>query len=130
MGSSLKTAAAVAGITHVTLNQWMRRGEQDRANDVGGQYAQFAADVELARAAPRVRALDLLYKLLPDNPQLVWKYLERVEPGFEAPQPGVVQQPNRVVVELHFSDGTPALPMQVENEAGVVEGEVLELPGR
>lgn len=83
VGASRFTAAAMAGMPESTFRLWMKKG-QDAAP--GTRFAEFYADVEEAEASPRLRALGILYKEMPDNPALAWKFLERKEPGFEPPR--------------------------------------------
>lgn len=117
IGSSRRTAAAIAGVDPGTLTRWIERGKTATR---GTRWKEFYSAVEEAEAAPRVRALGVIYKEMPDRPDLAWKFLERREPGYAPPvanQPTVQRGP--VVIQLQFADGTPiALP--------VIDGEVVD----
>lgn len=120
IGASRLTAAHIAHVDESQIRRWMHRGE---AAEEGTSYNQFYRDVLEAEAAPRVRALGLVYRELPDNPTLAWKYLERREPGFTPPQPNAAPQSGPIVIALAFPDGRPMGPV-IEGE--VIEGEVVD----
>lgn len=82
IGGSGRTAAAAAGVPHTTYLRWLAKG---RAASPGTRFHEFAEQVEEAEAAPRVRALGVVYRELPDNPLLAWKFLQAREPGFAPP---------------------------------------------
>ena len=75
----------MAGVPETTLRRWLMKG---RAASEGTRFREFYEDVQEAEAAPRVRALSILYRDLADNPMLAWKFLERREPGFRTATPG------------------------------------------
>ena len=120
VGASRRTAAAVAGIDESNLRRWMERGKN--ASE-GTAYREFHDDVIAAEAAPRIRALGVVYKELPDNPGLAWKFLERREPGYAPPMPTLPTGPAPVLVQLNFHDGTSA---GEQFAAQVIEGTAIE----
>ncbi len=60
-----------------------------------------------AEARPRVRALSIIYKEMPDRSDLAWKFIERREPGFERPMPAAQQTESPQVIRLKLHDGSP-----------------------
>lgn len=82
VGASNKTAALVAGIDPATLRDWLKRGKDGPKDSA---FAKFAEEFEQQAAHPKERALGIIYNALPDRPDLAWKYVERMEPGYEAP---------------------------------------------
>ncbi len=82
VGASQRTAAAIAGISEGTLRDWLKKG---KAAAKGTQFREFYDAAQEAEASPRLRALGIVYKEMPANPALAWKFLERKEPGFEPP---------------------------------------------
>jgi len=122
VGASGRTAAQVAGISHETLRSWLERGR--KADE--GAYAEFAEAYEVAEAEPKLRALGVIWRAMPDKPDLAWKFIERREQGFAPPQPGPPPAPTQVLIQLGLNDGRPAVPTTV------IEGEdvshVLALP--
>jgi hypothetical protein len=121
VGASRRTAAAIAGVDHEQIRRWMDKGKNSAE---GTAYHEFYIDVISAEASPRMRALGVIYKELPDNPGLAWKFVERREPGYEAPI-AAIQQPQAtpVVVHLSFHDGSALTPSVVES---FIEGEIVE----
>lgn len=121
VGASQRTAAAIAGIDAATLTRWLEKG---RNAEEGSRWAEFHAAVREAEASPRLRALGVIYKEMPDRPDLAWKFLERREPGFapQLPTQPLVAQ-GQIEVQLVLSSGQP-LALRA---ADVIEGEVVEL---
>ena len=76
IGASRRTAAHLAKIGEATLRRWMADGA--KASE-GSRYRQFHDEVLAAEAAPLVRALGIIYRELPDKPDLAWKFIERRE---------------------------------------------------
>lgn len=122
VGASRKTAAHIAGVDPSQLHRWFKRGEEAQE----GRYREFYEEVLRSEASPRMRALGVVYKELPDNPALAWKFIERREPGYEPPMPNAPAQAGPVIVALTFADGSPALPEWLEVEV-VNEPEVAAL---
>lgn len=121
VGASRRTAAQIAGIDEAQLRRWVTRGK-DGAQ--GTRYHDFYLAVLEAEASPRLRALGVIYKELPDNPVLAWKFIERREPGYAPPMPNLgPPQAGPVVVQLAFSDRPPLALAPAED---VIEGEVVE----
>lgn len=106
LGCSRRTAAALAQVDHKTLSRWLARGAEAGP---GTRWHQFALEVGEAEAAPKARALGIIYREMPDRPDLAWKFIERREPGFERPVPGAPPMigAENMVVQLQFHDGTP-----------------------
>ena len=128
VGASRRTAAAIAGVDESQIRRWMKRGED---GEDGSRFREFYRAVLEAEAAPRMRALGVIYRELPDNPALAWKFIERREPGFAPPMPNTTPvQAGPVVIQLSLSDGRPMLPETVI-EVGTIEQdhEPGELPG-
>jgi hypothetical protein len=78
-GGSRRMAATYADIGHQTLSRWLARGA--KAPQSSRCHESLHA-VEAAEAAPSIRALKILYDVLPDRPDLAWKFIERREPGY------------------------------------------------
>jgi hypothetical protein len=106
-------ACAVAGITDETLRRWLAKGRSSS----GGTYAAFAADYAEAKAHPKVRALGLLYKKLPDSDSLLMKYVERQVEGYEPPMnvPAAINT-GPTIIALQFQSGQPANPTWLDAE--------------
>ena len=102
VGASLRTAAAVAGVPDATLRRWIAKG---KAASEGTRFREFYEAVQEAEAAPRMRALGIVYRELPDNAALAWRFLERHEPGFAPPLRRASGRPAR-------GGGTGAAPQQ------------------
>ncbi len=81
LGASHRTAAAIAGVGEASLRRWLSQGKAASS----GRFKEFYDAVEEAEAAARLQVLTIIYKAMPDNPMLAWKFLERREPGFERP---------------------------------------------
>ena len=106
VGASRQTAAAIAGVDGSALSKWLKRGEE--ATEAESRFAEFRREVLEAEATPRMRALGVIYREMPDNPTLAWKFIERREPGFAPPMPSAPAQPSGpVVIQLSLSDGRP-----------------------
>lgn len=122
IGASRRTASAAAGVNESTLRRWVERGEKSSSSS---RWGEFVRQIEEAEAAPKLRALGIVYKELPDKPDLAWKFLERREAGFAPPAAtgpaGGPQGP--VVIELQFADGSP---VELPHRPLVIEGEVVE----
>jgi hypothetical protein len=78
-GASRRAASAFAGVDHATLLRWLRRGEN--ASE-GSRFREFYEQVAEAEAHPKLRALQIVYNAIPDDPGLAWKFIERREPGY------------------------------------------------
>jgi len=115
VGAHRTTAAALAGIDEAQIRRWIARGKEASP---GTQFREFYEQVLEAEAAPRMRALGIIYKELPDRPDLAWKFVERKEPGYAPAVPGAASGPAPVVINLSFADGRPVHP--------VIEGEFVE----
>ena len=61
---------------------WLAKGKA--ASEVRGSPSSSRTS-RRPRPHRDVRALGIVYKELPDNPMLAWKFLERREPGFQPP---------------------------------------------
>lgn len=112
IGCAQETAAALAGIDQATLSRWLTRGkkELERAGDEDevSAYASFYRDYAFAQAAPRERALGIVYREMDNRPDLAWRYVERKEPGYAPPQPAAFEKPaGPVIIQLSLSDGSP-----------------------
>lgn len=122
IGASRNTAAGIAGVDESAIRRWIAKGKEA---EPGSRFREFYEEVIQAEASPRMRALGIIYKEMPDNPVLAWKYIERREPGFAPPVAGIgapSQQP--VVIQLNFHDGSSTQPALTEGD--VVEGEVVD----
>jgi hypothetical protein len=120
VGASRRTAAAIAGVDQAQIRRWLEKGETAAE---GTSYREFYTDVISAEAAPRMRALGVIYKELPDNPGLAWKFIERREDGYAPPIPQMVQTAPQVQIQLSFHDGGAVTASAVES---YIEGEVIE----
>ena len=118
VGSSRRTAAAVAGIDEAALRRWIEKGK-DAAP--GSSFGKFAEDVAEAEAHPRMRALGVIYNELPNRPDLAWKFIERREPGYAPPLPNAPERQGPLVIELALAGGSP-LELRA---AEIVEGEIV-----
>ena len=106
-------ACAHAGIDNDTLRRWLARGR--KADE--GEFHDFAVAYEEAKSAPKVRALSLLQKKLPDSDSLLIKYIERQVEGYAPPaltQPAIQQGPT--IIALQFANGAPANPAWLDAE--------------
>lgn len=112
VGASRSTAAAIAGVDEAQIRRWIKRGS---TSDAGTNFREFYEEVRKAEASPRMRALGIIYKELPDNPGLAWKYIERMEPGYAPPLPELAPQQAPLVINLSFTDGSP-MPTWIEAE--------------
>ncbi len=124
VGGSRDTAAQVAGVTGETLRVWLKRGEgmvDDEDEEQESAYAEFYERVLAAEAEPRFRALGIVYKALPDKPELAWKVIERKEPGYAAPMPGAKQVAPAVQINLSLAGSSAPMPSWIEGE--VVDAE-------
>lgn len=105
IGASRRTAAAIAGVDESQIRRWMARG---READPDSSFREFHDAVIAAEAHPRMRALGVIYKRLPDDPTLAWKFIERREPGYAPPMPSAPAAPTGpVIIQLSLSDGRP-----------------------
>jgi hypothetical protein len=125
VGASRRTAAHIAGVDEATLRRWCERGK----GATEGRYAEFLTEVLKAEASPRMRALGVVYKDLPDNPMLAWKYVERKEPGYAPPMPNMAPSAAPVVIQLSLSDGSmpPILGAPPALVDGIIEGEIVDV---
>lgn len=110
VGASRRTAATIAGVSPSQISRWLARGERARE---GTRWHEFYLRATQAEAAPRMRALGVIYRELPNRPDLAWKFVERSEPGYapsarQAPSPPA----GPVVIQLALHDGTPLGPPQ------------------
>ena len=120
VGASRTTAAHIAGVDEAQVRRWIAKGKDSAG---GTRFREFYEEVLKAEANPRMRALGVIYKELPDRPDLAWKFIERREPGYAPPMPAMGSAPaGPVVVQLAFSNRSP---LQLE-AAEVIEGEVVE----
>lgn len=118
VGASRRTAAAIAGIDEAQVRRWLTRGKESTE----GRFHEFYEECLKAEASPRMRALGIIYKEMPENPMLAWRYVERREPGYEPPAPSLPTGQAPIVVQLAFHDGVKAaLPEPV------IEGEVVDV---
>ncbi len=84
----------------------------------------FYLQVLEAEAHPRTRALGIIYKEMPDRPDLAWKFIERREPGYEPAVPSVQPPQGPTVIQLVLTDdGSPFHLIQGEIEDGEVVDE-------
>jgi hypothetical protein len=107
LGASRRTAARASGIGEATLRRWLERG---RKASEGTSYREFFLAVHQAEATPRVRALGIIYRELPARPDIAFKLLERLEPGFGLPLPEPPAMPT--LLQLQFSDARWPLPVE------------------
>jgi hypothetical protein len=120
IGSSRRTAAAIAGISHETIRLAMQRGEKAAP---GTSDRLFYEAVIQAEAEPRARALGIIWREMENRPDLAWKFIERREPGFAPPQPQAPSQPQQVMIALTLPGGRPIRALEpaevidVPNEA-------------
>jgi hypothetical protein len=119
IGASDRTAAHIAGIDHSTLGRWLSRG---KGAGEGSTYRAFHDEFRAAEAEPRLRALAIVHKEMPDNPSLAWKFIERREDGFSppGPMPPSPQWPQTTVIQLSLSDGR-SLPTWSEPNAVTID---------
>jgi hypothetical protein len=97
VGSNRQTAAYIAGANPSQITRWMQRGEKTPE----GQFGEFRRDVLAAEAHPKERALGIIYKAMPDRPDLAWKFIERREKGYEPPAPRIPAMPSgRISIQL------------------------------
>jgi hypothetical protein len=101
IGASLRSAAATAGIEPSTLTRWLQRGERARE---GSLWREFRTEIRRAQAEPKLRALGVIWRAMPDRPDLAWKFVERREEGF-ANTPPSVPDGGPIIVQLRFDDG-------------------------
>lgn len=130
IGASHQTAAALAGISEATLRSWLARG---RDGESEGRWAEFYQEVLAAEAHPRDRALAVIYREIPDNPTLAWKFIERKEPGYAPPMnhPAAPQQPVRINLTLAGGAPIPETVIEVadaQDETTGSGGELVALP--
>lgn len=105
VGASKRTAAAIASVDEAQVRRWIAKGKE---SEEGTRYREFYLEVQEAEAHPRLRALGVIYKELPDNPGLAWKFIERREHGYEPPVLSMpTLQPGPIVIQLSLSDGAP-----------------------
>lgn len=122
VGASRNTAAHIAKVDEAQIRRWIAKGKESEA---GTRYREFYEQVLEAEASPRMRALGIIYRELPDRPDLAWKYVERREPGYAPPMPAMMPQPaGPVIVQLAFSNRSPLQLAAAE----VIEGEVVDEP--
>jgi Homeodomain-like domain len=79
-GASRRAAARASGIDPSTLCRWIRRGERAHPES---RYRSFVEEVLAAEAG--LRAPQAVYDAMPGDPSLAWRYVERQEPGYAAP---------------------------------------------
>ena len=122
VGASRTTAAHMAGVDEAQVRRWIAKGKDSEG---GTRFREFYEQVLEAEASPRMRALGIVYREMPDRPDLAWKYIERREPGYAPPMP---MMPDRtqgpIVIELALSGGRP-LQQQALEAAEIVEGEIV-----
>jgi hypothetical protein len=122
VGASRTTAAHIAGVDEAQVRRWIAKGKD---SSEGTRFREFYEAVIAAEASPRMRALGIIYKEMPDRPDLAWKYVERREPGYAPPMPNIGVQPSGpVIVQLAFSNRAPFALEAAE----VIEGEVVDEP--
>jgi hypothetical protein len=117
VGASANMAAAIAGVDEAQIRRWRAKGKE---SEEGTSHREFYEACKEAEAHPGLRALGIIYKELPDNPTLAWKYVERKVPGYEPP----VQAPTVIApvnLTLSFFETLPPLA-----EGEVVDGEVVD----
>src|SRR5205814_35586 len=88
VGASRNMAAAIAGVDEAQIRRWIAKGKE---SEEGTSYREFYEACQEAEAHPGLRALGIIYKELPDNPALAWKYVERKVQGYEPPMPQFAQ---------------------------------------
>jgi hypothetical protein len=120
VGASRTTSAHIAGVDEAQVRRWIAKGK-DAAP--GTRFREFYEAVIAAEASPRMRALGIIYKEMPDRPDLAWKYIERREPGYAPPMPSM-PPPSQgpVIIQLALADGGR---LQLPS-ADVIEGEVVD----
>lgn len=121
IGSSLRTAAAYAGIDHKTLLRWLKEGE----SPTSGAKHEFYVECHAAQAAPKLRAMQVVHDEMPNKPELAKWFLERRERDFAPPQPTPpAVQGGPVVINLALAEGSPLRFAQPD--PNVIEGEVVD----
>lgn len=118
IGSSRRTAAAVAGVSDESIRRAMERG---RTAAEGTADRKFHDAVLEAEAEPRTRALGIIWREMENRPDLAWKFIERREPGFAPPQAIPPSQPQQVVIALSLPGGRPIRALEPA-------GEVIDVP--
>lgn len=117
VGASRRTASHIAGIDPSQFGRWFKKGQEAEE----GRYREFYEEVLRSEASPRMRALGVIYKELPDNAALAWKFIERREPGYEPPLPNTPAPVAPVIIQLALAGGQPVEPTTV------IEGEVVDV---
>jgi transposase-like protein len=106
-GGSRRTAAQVARVSPSQLGRWVQRGATASEDS---RWREFHDAVLKAEASPRIRALQIIYREMDDNPALAWKFIERREPGYSrAPDP---TDPIQETGVIHLSLDPYALPKE------------------
>jgi hypothetical protein len=120
VGASRRTACHIAGVDESNLRRWLARGLEAAE---GTRYRDFYEEVRKAEASPSMRALGIIYKEMPDNPMLAWKFIERKEPGYEPPMPMAPAAMPVTTIHLSFHDGGPLDSGAID---AIIEGELVE----
>lgn len=69
-GASIEASAEAAGVTRVTVYNWLKRG---RAEDAPDEFAQFAADVTEAQAVAEVHLVRIMRQAATDGGPGDWR---------------------------------------------------------
>jgi hypothetical protein len=120
VGASRRTASHIAGIDESNLRRWLVKGAEAAE---GTRFREFYEEVRRAEASPSMRALGIIYKEMPDNPMLAWRFIERKEPGYEPPAPFAPSAPSVTTIHLSFHDGGPLDSGAID---AIIEGEIVE----
>jgi transposase-like protein len=130
VGASRNEAARIARIGPTTLKRWIDEGKKGSESS---PKAKFLTDVEQAEAAPKMRALGVVYRAMEDRPDLAWKFIERRVEGYEQPvaQPAAIAS-GPVNIMLSFTDTPrPVLSEVIDVGSGdPTPPEPAELPAR
>lgn len=119
-GHHLRHAAALAGVHHSVVYDWLARGEADDPPDADALHVDFALALRAAEAEAagkalaevrtgksRTRQRGQAWWLERRFPEL---YGKRVQTQLSGPDGGPIQHAAAVAVELHWPDAPPVGP--------------------
>jgi hypothetical protein len=75
------------------------------------RWEQFYRDVLQAEAHPKIWALQIVQREMPDNPSLAWRSLERREPGFAPPVRDIAPPNHSGPVSIRVTSGGKSGPL-------------------
>lgn len=107
IGASRRTACQIAGVDPSQMTRWMKKGEESRAPD--SQFRLFREEVLKAESEPKLRALGVVWRAMPDKPDLAWKFIERREAGYAPPMPNMpaLAEEGPIIIRLTLPDSRP-----------------------